>query len=94
MSDTLKFDYKLVWLDAFAQRAKKLLHSSDPVILGGDFNIIKTDKDVYNPELFRGNALFRPEVIDRFRAIEYQGWSDAFLHTQMKSSAVMEKTEN
>lgn len=94
VSDTLKFDYKLVWMDAFAQRAKKLLHSSDPVILGGDFNIIKTDKDVYNPELFRGNALFRPEVIDRLRAIEYQGWSDAFLLSQMKSSAVMEKTEN
>lgn len=94
MSDTSKFTYKLAWMDAFAKRTQALVHSPEPVILGGDFNIIKTDKDVYNPELFRGNALFRPEVIERLQAIEYQGWSDAFLLSQIKSSAITEKAEN
>lgn len=92
--DTSKFDYKLAWMDAFAQRTKELVHQEEPVILGGDFNIIKTDKDVYNPELFKGNALFRPEVIHRLQAIEYQGWSDAFLLSQMKTAALSEKPEN
>ena len=76
--DTSKFTYKLRWMEALYNRTAELLHSAEPVVLGGDFNVILTDHDVYNPELFRKNALFRPEVIQRLKAIEYQGWTDAF----------------
>ena len=87
-SDTSKFTYKLEWMDAFSRHLKALLHSEYPVILGGDFNIIMTDNDVYNPELFRGTALYRPEVIERLRAIEYSGWYDAFRLAQMRGGAL------
>ena len=30
--------------------------------MGGDFNVIEHDSDVYNPEVFRDNALMLPEV--------------------------------
>lgn len=94
MTDTSKWNYKLQWMDAFAQHVSKLIHSEEPVILGGDFNVILTDKDVYNSELFRGNALFRPEVINRLKSIEYQGWFDAFRLSQIKNQAVMDVKEN
>lgn len=94
IEDTSKLFYKLRWMDAFEQHVSGLLHSDEPVILGGDFNVILTDKDVYNPELFRGNALFRPEVINRLKSLEYQGWSDAFRLNQYKSSSVAEIEEN
>ncbi len=93
-SDMSKFEYKLKWMDAFICQTEKLLHQSEPVILGGDFNIILTDKDVYNPEAFRGGALYRPEVINRLQTILYQGWSDAFRLCQIKSSALTTKKEN
>ncbi len=93
-ADTSKFDYKLRWMDAFARHAERLVHSPEPVVLGGDFNIIKTDKDVYNPELFRGNALFRPEVVRRLQAIEYQGWSDAFLQSRVSNGGLSEQGDN
>jgi len=82
--DDSKFAYKLKWMGAFYQRAKKLLEMQKPVILGGDFNVILTDNDVYNPDEFRNNALFRPEVVRRLRAMEYLGYYDAFrsLHKQ------------
>ena len=76
--DDSKFLYKLQFMDALNRHAKKLLQSNDNVILGGDFNVIFTDYDVYNPELFRNNALTREEVRERFAALNYAGWYDAF----------------
>ena len=48
------------------------------VILAGDFNVILTKNDVFNPELFKDNALYRPEVWDRLRQLSFMGYSDAF----------------
>ena len=76
--DESKFVYKLNWMNAFYARAAQLLESGKKVILGGDYNVILTDFDVYNPEMFRNNALFREEVKQRLKAIEYLGYYDAY----------------
>ena len=76
--DESKFEYKLKWMDAFYQHVSDLAERGEDVVLGGDYNVILTDEDVYNPELFRNNALFRKEVRERFKAIEYLGFYDAF----------------
>ena len=93
-SDTSKFEYKVAWMDAFIRHAEKLVHSAEPVILGGDYNIILTDNDVYNPELFKGGALYCPEVTDRLRTILGQGWSDAFSLEKLNSNALISKPQN
>ena len=36
-----------------------------------------TDLDVYAPERWVGDALFRPEVREAFRQLTGQGWTDA-----------------
>ena len=33
-----------------------------PVVLAGDYNVMPTDLDVYKPERWRDDALFRPET--------------------------------
>ena len=76
--DESKWFYKLKWMEAFYNHAQKLLELRKPIILGGDFNVIMTDNDVYNPEEYRNNALFRPEVIQRLKAFEYLGFYDAY----------------
>ena len=76
--DESKWFYKLKWMEAFYARAKALLNLRQPVVLGGDFNVILTDEDVYHPDEFRGNALFRPEVIQRLKAFSYLGYYDAW----------------
>ena len=48
------------------------------VVLGGDFNIIMTPGDVYNPELFAGNALYRPEVQNQLRRLMNMGYTDCY----------------
>jgi exodeoxyribonuclease-3 len=72
-----KFDYKLEWFDRLAKYAKKLLVSDAPVILAGDYNVMPTDLDVYKPERWRDDALFRPEVKSAYAKLAKQGWVDA-----------------
>jgi exodeoxyribonuclease-3 len=72
-----KFDYKLAWLKRLGAHAAGLLKSKQPVVLTGDYNVIPTEADVYKPESWVDDALFRPESRAAFKAIVDQGWTDA-----------------
>lgn len=76
--DDSKYAYKLAWMDAFYNHAQELRRLRVPVIIGGDFNVILNDEDVYDPVAFRNNALFREEVKQKLRAFSYLGFYDAF----------------
>jgi exodeoxyribonuclease-3 len=81
-----KFDYKLKWFQRFIARAAKLMELELPVMLVGDYNVMPTDLDVYKPERWIDNALFRQEVRDAFQQLLKQGWTDAIrkLHPHEK----------
>lgn len=72
-----KFDYKLKWLQRLLVHAAELVAKDAPVILAGDFNIIPTERDVYKPERWVDDALFRVEVREAFQSLAAQGWTDA-----------------
>src|SRR5258708_29692197 len=72
-----KFDYKLRWFHRLTEHAERLLATGEPVVLAGDFNVMPTDLDVYAPERWVDDALFRPEVRDAYRRLAEQGWTDA-----------------
>lgn len=72
-----KFDYKLKWMQPLSRRAKTLVALPDPVALVGDFNVIPTDEDVYDPKAWRKDALIQPEVRDAYGRLLDQGWTDA-----------------
>ena len=72
-----KFDYKLKWLERLTAHAAELVKADAPVVLVGDYNVIPTDLDVYKPERWLDDALFRPEVREAFNTILAQGWTDA-----------------
>jgi len=75
-----KFDYKLSWFDRLNRYAKRLLKSGEPVVLAGDFNVVPTDEDIYNPASWRRDALLQPESRERYRKLLAQGWTDALRH--------------
>jgi exodeoxyribonuclease-3 len=72
-----KFEYKLRWLERLRAHAAGLIRLDVPVILAGDYNVMPTDLDVYNPARWQDDALFRPEVRAAFRGLTAQGWTDA-----------------
>lgn len=75
-----KFDYKLRWFQRLSEHAASLLKLDIPVIFAGDYNVMPTDLDVYAPDRWRDDALFRPEVRAAFHDLVAQGWTDALRH--------------
>jgi exodeoxyribonuclease-3 len=72
-----KFDYKLNWFKRFTEHTASLIASGKPVVLTGDYNVMPEELDVYKPERWVDDALFRPEVRAAFKKITGQGWTDA-----------------
>jgi exodeoxyribonuclease-3 len=72
-----KFDYKLKWFERFRTHAAELFEANVPVVLAGDYNVMPTEKDVYKPERWVDDALFRPEVRQAYKNLIDQGWTDA-----------------
>jgi exodeoxyribonuclease-3 len=72
-----KFDYKLKWFERFSAHAKTLIGKDVPVILAGDYNVMPAELDVYKPERWVNDALFRIETREAFRRLMSQGWTDA-----------------
>ena len=72
-----KFDYKLRWFERLTTHAAELLAEGKPVLLAGDYNVMPTEIDVYKPERWGDDALFRPEVRSAFHSLVAQGWTDA-----------------
>jgi exodeoxyribonuclease-3 len=75
---TDKFTYKLGWLERMAQHANGLLTLEEPLALMGDFNVIPTPDDCYNPKAWMNDALFQPESRSALRRLENLGLTDAF----------------
>lgn len=72
-----KFDYKLKWFERLTTHAAGLFESGKPVVLTGDLNVMPTELDVYKPERWVEDALFRPETRAAFKKLVAQGWTDA-----------------
>ena len=74
---TDKFTYKLGWMDRLHTFVEGRLALEEPFILLGDYNIIPADVDAKNPKQWVGDALFRPESAERWRALVNLGLTDA-----------------
>src|SRR5690554_815387 len=72
-----KYDYKLEWMERLRLHAAELIKSDVPAVLVGDFNVIPKEMDVYKPERWLTDALFRPETRAAFEKLVAQGWTDA-----------------
>src|ERR1700761_6590269 len=72
-----KFDYKLQWFERLTKHASGLIAHDLPVVLTGDYNVMPTELDVYKPERWLDDALFRPETRLAFKNLVGQGWTDA-----------------
>ena len=78
--DTEKYDYKKKWLNDLIKQLKNLSKKNQNNILAGDFNIIPSAEDVYNPKSFEDDALFRLEIRKKLREMINLGFNDVYRH--------------
>ncbi|MBB2803016.1 exodeoxyribonuclease III [Xanthomonas arboricola] len=74
-----KFDYKLAWFQRLIRHARTLVDLPHPVALIGDFNVVPTDADIYDPKGWRKDALLQPESRQAYQTLLEQGWTDSLL---------------
>lgn len=76
--DSEKYPYKLRWMDRLADRARALLATETPFLMGGDYNIIPQARDCHDPAAWADDALFRLESRRKFRVLLNLGLTEAF----------------
>ena len=72
-----KFDYKLRWMERLYKRAADLIKSEQPVILGGDYNVIPQAIDCYDENAWIDDALYHPDSRAAFFRMLNLGYCDA-----------------
>jgi len=85
---TEKYSYKLAWMARLHQHVQKLLKQESPFVLGGDFNVIPEEVDVYDPKGWENDALFLPQPREAYRSLLNLGLTEAFrtLHPDQKEA--------
>ena len=76
-----KYDYKLKWMARLKKHAEKLLTQEEQLVLAGDFNVIPSADDVYDPKAWIEDALYRPETRTAFQEILHLGLTEAISAT-------------
>ena len=56
-------------MNKFNEYILKLLKDHTPIIIGGDFNVIPTDDDVYEPLNFKDDACAHPKTRKLYRIL-------------------------
>lgn len=75
---TDKYAYKLAWLDALGDWLAGLIAAGEPLMVVGDFNIAPDDRDVHDPEAWRGKILCSDEERARLNRLFTLGLTDVF----------------
>lgn len=73
-----KFDYKQGWYRELISFLDKNHSPNDPILIVGDFNVARKDKDVYDPEALRGTIGTLPEERDAFEGLLQWGLIDTY----------------
>ncbi len=76
--DSPKFPYKIEWMEHFTRHIEQYLNSEEMVILGGDFNVAISDRDVWNPKGYEGSSISAPAARSVMQRWLDAGWIDAW----------------
>lgn len=85
--ESVKYEYKLKWLNYLRNYIADQLQKYPKVIMLGDFNIAPHEHDVHDPQLWTGKVLFSDKERQVFHSMIEMGFKDCFrLHDQPEKS--------
>lgn len=73
-----KFVFKLAWLKTLRAYFENYYDARDLILLCGDFNVAPEDRDVYDPEAWRGKILFSAEEKNALGVVREWGFADGY----------------
>ncbi len=78
------FAAKLAWLQQLRRTLTEREHGRD-IFLGGDFNVASEERDVYDPEAFRGKVHFHPDERRELHELQKLGFVDTFRQFEQRA---------
>jgi exodeoxyribonuclease-3 len=75
---TEKYEFKLEWLRRLREFFDNHYKTTEQILTCGDFNVAPEDRDVHNPELWRGRILFSDPEKEALELVKEWGFIDAF----------------
>jgi exodeoxyribonuclease-3 len=72
------FRQKLAWFDRLIDWFERTREPSEPIVLGGDFNVAPADADVWDPALAHGGTHVAPEERERLARLFAWGLLDSY----------------
>jgi exodeoxyribonuclease-3 len=79
--DSPSFEEKLAFFDAMRARVGVLAAAGEQIVVTGDLNVTRDDRDVWDPAVFAGSTHVTPAERDRLEAIiEAGGLVDSYRH--------------
>lgn len=82
-----KFAYKLAWLQNLEKFLASELAAHERVLMLGDFNVAPEDRDVHDPESWRGSVLVSPDERAAFARLTACGMIDLFRRFEQPAQA-------
>jgi len=73
-----KYEYKLRWLTALRDCLRGALERQERIAVVGDFNIAPEDRDVHDPEAWRGKVLCSDAEREKLQEVLGLGFVDVF----------------
>jgi len=73
-----KYAYKLAWMERLRDHLERRFSPSDPLVLCGDFNVARDDKDVARPEEWGNSVLCHADAREALERIREWGFTDVF----------------
>jgi exodeoxyribonuclease-3 len=70
------YEIKLGWYDALHDWARGSIDPAGDAVLAGDFNVTPDDRDVYDPDAWRGRNLASEPERERLRTLIDAGFTD------------------
>jgi exodeoxyribonuclease III len=81
--DSDKYQFKRSWIRRLESTLARRHSKDEPIALCGDFNIAPDERDVKNPDVWRGSVLFADEIREDLKRLRDFGFVDTFrLHAQ------------
>ncbi|MFH1144333.1 MAG: exodeoxyribonuclease III, partial [Candidatus Eisenbacteria bacterium] len=73
-----RFAYKLAWLRRLRAHLEARCNPHEPILVCGDFNVAPEERDVHDPDAWRGQILFHPDEHKALQDLMSWGLVDAF----------------
>ena len=74
----LKFDYKINWMKRLIKYSSDIYNNNEPLIFGGDFNVIQNNNDCYDISKWLDDALYLEDTRKLMKEIINIGLLDSY----------------